>query len=149
MDLSGDSKGMVAVMDTLIFLVIMSMVVIGIFSYTVIQETEQPLAKTINDDFFSIRLKASDIFPTDDCQTYPIADLVAADLNSGLHGNAEKYVKGTMDSMVPEIYGYTFTLTYGENTMSVSRGGGDMTSCFSTVIQIDGGGNLSADLTIF
>lgn len=149
MDLSGDRKGMVAVMDTLIFLVIMSMVVIGIFSYTVTQEAEQPLAKTINDDFFSIRLKACDIYPTDDCQTYPIAELVAADLNSGLHGNAERYVKSTMDSMVPEMYGYTFTLKYGDNTMSVSREGGDMTSCFSALIPIDGGGNLSADLTIF
>ncbi|MFA7044420.1 MAG: hypothetical protein WC186_08745, partial [Bacteroidales bacterium] len=106
MDLNKNKKGMIAIVDALIFLTIMSTVVIGMFSYVVVQETEQPLAKTINDDFFSIKLKASDIYPTDDDQTYPIADLIAADLNSGSYGNAEQYVKNAIDMMVPQMYGY-------------------------------------------
>ena len=148
MDLSGNKKGMIAVMDTLIFLIIMSMVVVGIFSHNMTQETEQPLAKTINDDFFSIRLKASDIYPTDDGQTYPIADLIAADLNSGLHGNTERYIKNAMDTMVPGMYGYIFTLRYGDHMISISREGKDMTSCFSTAIPVNGGEDLFVDLTI-
>lgn len=149
MDLSKNKKGMIAIIDALIFLTIMSTVVIGMFSYFIVQETEQPLAKTINDDFFSIRLKASDIYPTVDDQTYPIADLIAADLNSGSYGNAEQYVKNAIDTMIPLMYGYLFTLVYKEHTMSISREGNTMTSCYSTAILINGGGELFADLTIF
>ena len=149
MDLNKNKKGMIAIVDALIFLTIMSTVVIGMFSYVVVQETEQPLAKTINDDFFSIKLKASDIYPTDDDQTYPIADLIAADLNSGSYGNAEQYVKNAIDVMIPQMYGYLFTLTYKEHTMSVSREGNVMTSCYSTAILVNGGNELFADLTLF
>lgn len=148
MVLRKDRKGMLATVDAMIFLTLLSVVATGMFSYISSEEAEQPLARSVSDDFFAIRLKASDVFSTDDSQIFPVADLIAANMNSGNSDTAQVFIHDTISEMVPPMYGYVFTITYNGMTLMSSRDGFSETSSYVTSIEINGGRVLTAELVI-
>lgn len=149
LDLRRNRKGFVAIMDAMIFLTILSIVSVSVFSYASNIDEDQPLAKTVCDDLFTIKLMASDVYPTEDSQTFPIADLIAADLNTDRIGDSMDYVRDSLEGLIPPMHGYVLKLSYNGNSYELSRMGEDSESSeYGTFIEVAGGGLLEVELTI-
>lgn len=117
-------KGSIAMIDAMVFIILLSAVSITMF--TGIESTEirdEPLAKDVCDDFFSIRVSSSMLFDTEDAQIFPIAMLIASNINSGHTSEMKEFVKETMDDLIPEMYGYEISMGYDGKEITVERQG--------------------------
>lgn len=142
-------KGTVALIDAMVFLSLMSVVAVGIFAYIGYAEIEEPMAKSVTDDLFSVKVKASDLTDSEDSKLYPIAVLISANMASGDTEFTERYLAETMDCLIPEMYGYVLALGYEGHLLSVERTSlRDISSDYSSEINIDGAGTLSYRLVI-
>jgi hypothetical protein len=135
-------------MDALIFLTILSIVSTGLFSYIEMNETEEPLAKTVVDDLMSVKLQACDIYDTGDTRVFRLAELIAADINTGSTSEMGFFIKGSLDDMIPAALGYRAVFTYNGNQMTVSRSDGNESSAYECKIEIEGGGSLGVRLAV-
>jgi hypothetical protein len=135
-------------MDAMIFLTVMSIVSIGLCAYALQEEGGETLARSACDDAMGIELRASDVLPIKDTQVFPVADLVAADLNTGGHGLTQSYMKSVLDGLISQPHGYCMTFDYNGHRMQIGRGGGETTSTYDAAYDVNGGGKLYVSLTV-
>ena len=113
--------GMISLVDAMVFVSVISIVAVAIFSLSGHPETEDgPLAGDVVDTFLSVELKACDVMDTDDTAIYPISILISSMINSD-DPHTYKLLKELFDGMIPEPYGYELTMTYGDHTTYVER----------------------------
>ena len=96
MALIRNRKGMLSSLDAMIFLSVMVLVSAGLFAYASFEDPETITSKDVADSFFSAELRASDLYPTEDDQTAPICDILAACINSESdkgEGDTEKVMR--------------------------------------------------------
>ena len=114
-------KGMISIMDAVIFISLISVVAAMLFAFPHSDEYNRPTAGEVTEQFLSVELKASDVLDTDDSKTYPISMLIAAEINSGDTDAAAKMVKDVFDRIVPSGHGYTVEMEYEGKKIMVDR----------------------------
>ncbi len=150
MGLKKNRKGTIAMMDALIFIFLISLVGTWLFAFVNVEETEEPMAKTVSDDFFSIEVETKEIMWLSDTKVLPIGTLIAASMNEGRTSKTSEFIHATIEDIIPEVHGYDFTLEYRGNTMHFQRQSDrQLGSEYSGSVAIDGAGDLNYTLKIY
>ena len=150
MGLRGNRKGIVAMFDAMIFVVLLTMAATWLFVFTSLEEPEEPMAKTVSDDIFSVEVRTCDLLYLNDTKILPIDTLLAASMNSGQTGKTELYLSELLDELIPAVYGYEFTVEYKGHSMYLCRQSDrELSSEYSGERIIDGAGTLKSSLRIY
>ena len=144
-----DRKGMIAMMDAMIFLIILTMVSASLFAYTAMDDAPEPMAKEVCDNLMSMELRACDIYATDDTQIYPIYVLLAANMNTDREKEVYDYVGEILDGLIPKVYGYELQLSFNGHGVRLERASDrGVTSEYSDTLDIPHTGGLYVSLNI-
>lgn len=136
MALRDDRKGMISLMDAMIFVTLMALVSASLFTMYCIDDSDEPDAKDICDEFISIRLKASDVFDTEDSEVYDISTLIASHMASDTEDEVEEYIENVIDDLVPKTYGFRFEINVGDESIICQREStGELISEYRTTIR--------------
>ena len=150
MGLRRNRKGIIAVFDALVFIVLLSMAATWLFVFTSISETEEPMAKTVSDDIFLIEVRTCDLMYLEDTKVLPIETLIAATMIDGRCERTEQFISETLEQLIPEVYGYELLLEYSGRTLHFQRmSDREMSSEYSEDHVIDGAGTLHSELRIY
>ena len=143
-------KGMIAVFDALVFIVLLSLAATWLFVFTSISETEEPMAKTVSDDLFLVEVRTCDLMYLEDTKVLPIETLIAATMVDGRCQKTEQFISKTLEQLIPEVYGYDFILEYKGRALHFQRASDrEMSSEYSEDHIIDGAGTLHSELKIY
>ena len=148
MALKNDKKGMAAVIDAFMFITVIGLIAAGMFAYSSVTDDREAKAKAVHDTFFSIELKTGDLFDNTDTQKAMMCDLLAAYMVTG-NGNVYEYAENVLRSVVPPVYGYTFTINYDGRVLILGDGGGRLTSQYSSDILTSGGKVMRTELSLY
>ena len=150
MGLRKDRKGMVAMFDAMIFIVLLTMAATWLFVFTSLEEPDEPMAKTVSDDIFSVEVRTCDLLYLNDTKILPLDTLLASSMNSGQTGKTEAYLSELLDQLIPAVYGYEFTLDYRGHSMYLCRHSDrELSSEYTDERIIDGAGTLISHLRIY
>ena len=150
MGLRGNRKGIVAMFDAMIFVVLLTMAATWLFIFTSMEEPEEPMAKTVSDDIFSVEVRTCDLLYLNDTKILPIDTLLAASINSNQTSKTETYLSELLDQLIPAVYGYEFTVEYKGHSMYLCRQSDrELSSEYSGERIIDGAGTLKSSLRIY
>ena len=145
-----DRKGIVAMFDAMIFVVLLTMAATWLFVFTSLEEPDEPMAKTVSDDIFSVEVRTCDLLYLNDTKILPMDTLLAASMNSGQTGKTETYLSELLDQLIPAVHGYEFTVEYRGHTMYLCRQSDrELSSEYSDERIIDGAGTLRSCLRIY
>lgn len=148
--LKKDRKGMIAIIDALVFLTLMSAVAFGLFACTSDTNTEEPLAKTITEQLFDTEVRLNDLCDTGDSQIEPLYMIAAVNLNTGYTESTEDFIRDTLNILLPGFCGYDLTVEYNGHSFSISRGSDrELSSEYTTEIPIGDAGALSVRMMIY
>ena len=150
MGLRRDRKGVVAMFDAMIFIVMLTVAATWLFVFTSMEEPEEPMAKTVSDDIFSVKVRTCDLLYLNDTKILPIDTLLAASMNSNRTEKTGTYLSELLDQLIPAVYGYEFTVEYNGHSMYFSRASDrELSSEYIDERVIDGAGTLRSDLKIY
>lgn len=150
MGLRKDRKGMVAMFDAMIFIVLLTMAATWLFVFTSLEEPDEPMAKTVSDDIFSVEVRTCDLLYLNDTKILPLDTLLASSMNSGQTEKTEAYLSELLDQLIPAVYGYEFTLDYRGYSMYLCRHSDrELSSEYTDERIIDGAGTLISHLRIY
>ena len=150
MGLRNNRKGIVAMFDAMIFIVLLTTAATWLFVYTSMEEPDEPMAKRVSDDIFSVEVRTCDLLYLEDTKILPMDTLLAASMNSDRTGKTELYLSELLDQLIPAVYGYELTLEYSGHSMYLYRQSDrPMSSEYTAERQIDGAGTLTAMLRIY
>ena len=150
MGLRRDRKGIVAMFDAMIFVVLLTMAATWLFVFTSLEESDEPMAKTVSDDIFSVEVRTCDLLYLNDTKILPMDTLLAASMNSGQTGKTETYLSELLDQLIPAVHGYEFTVEYRGHTMYLCRQSDrELSSEYSDERIIDGAGTLRSCLKVY
>ena len=150
MGLRGNRKGTIAVIDAMVFIVLLSMAATWLFVYTNMSENEEPMAKTISDDIFAVEVRTCDLMDLEDTKVLPIETLIAATMNTGDYDRTERFLSVTLEQLIPGVYGYEFIIEYNGRSMHFERQSGrELGSEYAQDHIIDGAGTLHSVLRIY
>ena len=148
--LRGNRKGIVAMFDAMIFVVLLTMAATWLFVFTSLEEPEEPMAKTVSDDIFSVEVRTCDLLYLNDTKILPIDTLLAASINSNQTSKTETYLSELLDQLIPAVYGYDFTVEYNGHSMHFSRHSDrELSSEYNDERVMDGAGVLKSNLRIY
>jgi len=143
-------KGVIAMMDALIFIILISMAASWLFFFNEDVTNEEPMAKTVSDDLFSVEVRTCDLMYLGDTKILPLRTLVAATMSDGRTEKTEGFISSTLEELIPSIYGYELTLEYGGYVLHFQRTSGrQLSSEYITEYDIDGTGTLNSCLRIY
>ena len=137
-------KGMISLMDAMIFITILSIAASAIFVYAP-NDSHEENAKDIHHDIFETKLKVSDVFDIQDTRVMPLSDLLAAHLTSG-EGNIEDYIYKVLDAKI--IGKFRFICTSSGKTMILGDGNGVPSSSYAQTMDTPYG-KLETSLELF
>ena len=150
MGLRRDRKGMIAIVDALVFVMLLSMAATWLFVFSNLEDAEEPMAKTISDDIFTMEIRISDVMDSEDTKVLPISTLMAAAMNTGRTQSLESFISQTLDQLIPGMYGYYLIVGYNGHTMEFHRHSDrEMSSEYTCDHIIDGAGVLTSTLSIY
>ena len=150
MGLKKDRRGIVAMFDAIIFVVLLTMAATWLFVFTSLEEPEEPMAKTVSDDIFSVEVRTCDLLYLNDTKILPLDTLLAASMNSNQTGKAHTYLSELIDQLIPAVYGYDFTVEYKGHSMNFHRQSDrELSSEYGGERVIDGAGTLRYTLMIY
>ena len=121
MGLKRNRKGMVAVFDAMVFIILLSMAATWLFIFTNIPETEEPMARTVSDDLFLIEVRTCNLMYLEDTKVLPIETLIAASMSDGRCQKTEQFISSTLEQLIPKVYGYELILEYRGRTLHFQR----------------------------
>ena len=150
MGLKKNRKGMIAVFDAMVFIVLLSMAATWLFIFTNVAETEEPMARTVSDDLFLVEVRTCDLMYLEDTKVMPLETLIAATMIEGRCQKTEQFISMTLEQLVPAVYGYDLILEYKGKTLHFQRvSDREMSSEYCTDHIIDGAGTLHSELRIY
>ena len=145
-----DRRGMIAVFDAMIFVLLLSMAATWLFVFSSMEDIEEPMAKTVSDDIFSMEMRTSDLMDLNDTKVLPIETLIAATMKNGHSERTERLLSETLDELIPQVYGYDFELEYEGHTMLFHRDSErELSSEYSSDYPVEGAGVLRSTLKIY
>ncbi|MDD3128650.1 MAG: hypothetical protein PHW16_05290 [Candidatus Methanomethylophilaceae archaeon] len=139
MALIRNRKGMLSSLDAMIFLSVMVLVSAGLFAYASFEDPETITSKDVADSFFSAELRASDLYPTEDDQTAPICDILAACINSGNLTKAKEYTEKVMRDLIPRHSSFLVEMEFNGKVLTAGAAGSGVSSYYETEYATAGG----------
>ena len=150
MGLRRNRKGMIAMMDALIFIILISMAASWLFFFDEDTEHEEPMAKTISDDLFTVEVRTCDLMYLGDTKIIPLKTLIAATMSDGRTDKTESFISSALEELVPPLYGYEMTLEYNGHTLYFERSSErPLSSEYMTQYDIEGTGTLNICLRMY
>ena len=150
MGLRKDRRGMIAVFDAMVFVLLLSMAATWMFVFTSMDDIDEPMAKTVSDDIFSMEVRTSDLMDLSDTKVLPIETLIAATMKNGSTERTERLLSETLDELIPQVYGYDFELEYEGHTLCFQRDSErELSSEYGSEYPVDGAGVLRSSLRIY
>ena len=142
-----DRKGMTAMVDAMIFIVIMGLAVSAIFAFGG-EEPAANNASSISDSIFSAKLRTCDFIDTDDSGLVPMPDIAAFYILTG-EGEAGDYIQSILDSLMQRPHSYSLEIGYKGSIISIGDGAGDPVSGSVKEYTVTYGGTIRTDLRIY
>lgn len=139
-------KGMAAVMDAMLFIIIIGIAVSAVFVYTP-DEPEVPMAERVHNDIFRTELKTNDVFDVADTRVMGMKEIIAAHLTSG-EGDIETMLYDMIRSMVPISHEFMFKCEFNGNVLIIGDEFDNVTSRYSFEHTVNGMA-LSSSLCIY
>ena len=150
MGLRRDRKGMIAMMDALIFIILISMAASWLFFFNEDVEHEEPLAKTVCDDLFTVEAKTCDLMYLGDTKILPLRTLIAATMSDGRTEKTETFISSALEELIPPLYGYEMSMGYNGHTLRFERlSERPLSSEYLTQYDIEGTGTLEICLRLY
>lgn len=150
MGLKRDRRGMIAMVDALIFIILISMAASWMFFFDEDVEHEEPMAKTVTDDLFTVEVRTCDLMYLGDTKVLPLRTLIAATMSDGRTERTEAFISSALEELIPPLYGYDMTLEYGGHTLYFERHSErPLGSEYVTQYDIEGTGTLGICLRIY
>jgi hypothetical protein len=142
-----NKKGMTAMVDAMIFIVVLGLAVSAMFAFTG-SEPAPDNASRISDNIFTSKLRSCDVINTEESGLVNVSDMVAFYFLTG-EGNIMQYIKSIMDSLMQRPGSYRLEITYGKSSISIGSGTGDPISSYHKEYNVTYGGIVKADLMIY
>ena len=150
MELRKNRKGMIAMMDALIFIILISMAASWLFISNEDMHDEEPMAKSVSNDLFAVEVRTCDLMYLGDTKILPLRTLIAATMSDGRTEKTEGFVSSTLEELIPPYYGYELTLEYKGNLLHFQRETErQLSSEYITEYDIEGTGTLIVCLRIY
>jgi len=140
-------KGMTAMVDAMIFIVVMGLAVSAMFIFTS-NEPAPDDASRIPDNIFTSKLRSCDVINTEESGLVNVSDMVAFYFLTG-EGNIMRYIKSIMDSLMQRPDSYRLDISYKGYSISIGSGYGDVRSSYHKEYNVTYGGVVKADLMIY
>jgi hypothetical protein len=142
-----NKKGMTAMIDAMIFIVIIGIAVSAIFALTG-DEPAANDASSISDSIFSAKLRTCDLVETDDSRLVSMPDMMAFYILTG-EGDAANYIESILDSLMQRPHSYSLSICYSGNTIVIGDGLGDAVSSSVKEFTVTYGGTVTANLSLY
>ena len=150
MGLRRDRKGVIAMMDALIFIILISMAASWLFFFNEDMEHEEPMAKTVSDNLFTVEVRTSDLMYLGDTKILPLRTLIAATMSDGRTEKTEAFISSALEELIPPLYGYDMTLEYNGHALHFERSSErPLSSEYITQYDIEGTGTLNVCLRMY
>jgi hypothetical protein len=140
-------KGMTAMIDAMIFIVVMGLAV-ATLCYIQNDNDYENDASDIIDRLFHSKMRIDDVMNEDDSKIMPLSDLVAASVIIG-DGAAASYLEETMDCLMNRPDSYSMRIVYKGIETSIGSGEGIPTSSTSRDIIVLYGDALHIELDLY
>jgi len=147
MRLKRGNKGLTAMVDAMIFIVVIGLAVGAMFALS----SDDPApnsASSITENIFSSKLRACDLFDTEESGLVSIPDMVAVYILTG-EGNVMEYIQEILDSVTQRTDSYRLDVTYQDQTVSIGSGKGDPVSGSVKEYTVTYGGTIKTNLRIY
>jgi hypothetical protein len=141
-------KGLTAMVDAMIFMVIMGILVVAMFSISNDEEYVMNEASEVSDQLFSAKLRISDIMDEEDSLIVPLTDLLAASIIIK-ENSVSEYVRSVLDSLTERPGAYRLNLSYRDTTMTIGTGDGVPISGCERNLTVTYGGTLLTELLLY
>ena len=142
-----DKKGLTAMVDAMIFIVIMGLAFSAMFAFGGGEPAAND-ASSISDNIFSAKLRTCDLVETDDSRLISVPDMVAFFILTG-EGQVIDYIESVLDSLMKRPNSYSLDIDYQGSMISIGGGKGDPVSGSAKEFTVTYGGAIKADLRIY
>lgn len=142
-----NKNGLTAMVDAMIFIVVMGLAVTAIFAFSGNDHTPND-ASSITDCIFSARMRACDLVDTDESGIVGIPDLAAFHIVTG-EGTVVDYIKSILDSLMQRPDSYRLEIDYRGETVSIGDGRGDPVSSYAKEFTVTYGGAIRTYLELY
>jgi hypothetical protein len=143
-----NKKGLTAMVDAMIFIVIMGILVAAMFSVSDNEDYTMNEASEVSDQLFSAKVRISDILEEQDSLVITITDLLAASIVIG-DDSAPEYVKAILDSLTERPGAYRLNLSYRDTALTIGTGDGIPVSGCERELTVTYGGVLLTELFLY
>ena len=140
-------KGLTAMVDGMIFIVIMGLAVSAMFAFGGNEPTAND-ASSVSNSIFSAKLRTCDLVDTDDSRLVSVSDVIAFYIMTG-EGRAAEYIESVLDSLMKRPDSYRLDIEYQGSSISIGSGKGDPISGSVKDFTVTYGGSIRADLRIY
>ena len=142
-----DNRGMTAMVDAMIFIVIMGLAISAMFAFSGGEPAAND-ASSISDSIFSSKLRTCDLVDTDDSGLIGMPDIAAFHILTG-EGKAADYLGNILDSLLQRPNSYRLDIEYQGCTITIGSGDGDAVSGAVKEFAVTYGGSIRTELRIF
>lgn len=147
MHLRNDRRGMTAMIDAMIFIIIMGLVVSAVFAMDDDEDVEPNNASAMCKKLIQTDLRLCDVMDTEDQSGMMMPDLMAACTMSD--ELSSEYITDVLDSITERPGAYRLTMDYNEKELVLGTGDGTPVSGYTTESPISFGGILTITLELF
>lgn len=142
-----NKRGLTAMVDAMIFIVVMGLAVAAIFAFSGDDHTPND-ASSITDNIFSAKLKACDLVDTEESGLISIPDMVAFHIIIS-NGMVIDYIESILDSVMQRPDSYRLDVSYHGETISIGSGRGDPVSSSAKEFTVTYGGVIETYLSLY
>ncbi|MCL2032597.1 MAG: hypothetical protein FWG96_04960 [Methanomassiliicoccaceae archaeon] len=142
-----NKKGMTAMVDAMIFVVVMGLAVSAIFAFSG-GEPAPDDASAVCDGIFTAKLRTNDILETEETGLVSVTDMAAFYILTG-EGTIIRYIESVLGSLLRKPDSYRLDISYQGSTVSIGNGAGDAVSSSHKEYVVTYGGSITADLRIY
>lgn len=122
-----DRKGTVAVMDAMLFIVILGLTVSAVFVHSPHDSDDGLSAERIHRELFSVELQASDVFEVKDSRLLCMDEILAVHIGTS-EGNVPEIIFEMLRTMVPVSHGFFLDCIYDGSGLRIGDGSGAVVS---------------------
>jgi len=142
-----NKKGLTAMVDAMIFIVIMGLAVSAMFAFNS-NDSAANDASVISDSIFSAKLRTCDLVDMNESRIVGMPDMVAFYILTG-EGKVAEYIESILDSLTQRPGSYCLDLTYHGSTVTIGSEKGDPVSGSVKEFTVTYGGTVRADLRLY
>jgi len=142
-----DRKGITAMVDAMIFIVIMGLAVSAMFAFSGGEPVVND-ASSVSDSIFSSKLRTCDFIDTEESGLVSMPDMAAFYILTG-EGKAADYIESVLDSLLQRPNSYRLDIEYQGCRITIGGGDGDAVSGAVKEYTVTYGGSIRTELRIF